>query len=198
MTPEVHTDSMQSGYAVRLKAFIPVVAGSSAPSIPDLIAAAGRIDGIDSADLSFPDHVESLDPRHLVSLLADNGMVLNGLAMRCYGIRRFAIGSFANPDRGDRRTAIDLMKRGIEALSEMNGKLMSIWPGKQGWISPYRAPTTECGTTPSTRSRRLQTTTPTLTSRSSTSRRSRVPTRSSLMPRQPCWQSGTQTGQTSA
>ncbi len=65
-------------------------------------------------------------------MLADSGMFLNGLAMRYYGIRRFAIGSLTNPDRKDRRAAIDLTKRGIDTLSEMKGKLMTIWPGPDG------------------------------------------------------------------
>ncbi len=132
MTQEERTTSTQTGYAVRLNAFKPVVAGTSASLLQNLIATVGRIEGINSADLNFPDHVEGLDPRHVVSLLADNGMVLNSLAMRYYGIRRFAIGSFTNPDRRNRRAAIDLTKRGIDALSEMNGRLMTIWPGQDG------------------------------------------------------------------
>lgn len=50
MTTDKRTASTQPGYAVRLNAFKPVLAGSPAPSLPDLIAAAGRIEGITSAE----------------------------------------------------------------------------------------------------------------------------------------------------
>ncbi len=76
------TSDKRPGYAARLNAFKPVIAGNSPPSRPDFIAAASPIEGIISADLDFPDHVEGLGPRRLVSLPADNGMASNGLAMR--------------------------------------------------------------------------------------------------------------------
>ncbi len=126
------TTGTHPGYAVRLNAFKPAIAGTSSPTLPDLIAAAGQIEGITSADLNFPDQVEEHDRRQLVSLLAENGLCLNGLAMRYYGTRRFAIGAFTNPDRQNRQAAIDLTKRGIDALSGMGGRLMTIWLGQDG------------------------------------------------------------------
>ena len=132
MTNDITAESTACRYAVRLNAFKPVVARTSLPSIDQLIAVAGQVEGVNAADLNFPDHVEGFDPSHLVSLLSDHGMVLNGLAMRYHGINRFAIGSLANPNRDDRRAAIDLTKRGIDTLCEMGGKLMTIWPGTDG------------------------------------------------------------------
>ncbi len=126
------TTAIHPGYAVRLNAFKLAIAGASAPTLPDLIAAAGRIEGITSVDLNFPDHVEGHDARHLASVLAENGLTLNGLAMRYYGAGRFAIGAFTNPDRDDRQAAIDLTKRGIDAVAEMGGGLMTVWLGQDG------------------------------------------------------------------
>ncbi len=53
---------------------------------------AGTIDGIDAADLNFSDHLEQLPPKQMGSLLAWNGLSLNGLAMRYYGRRDFVRG----------------------------------------------------------------------------------------------------------
>ncbi|MCY3878543.1 MAG: TIM barrel protein [Rhodobacteraceae bacterium] len=118
--------AMQPGYAARLNSF------GSGQSVVQLVAAAGEVGGIDAADLNYPDHFEGLEPGDLVSVLNDHGMVLNGLAMRYYGNRGFAIGALANPDAKCRREAIDLTKRGIDALGEMGGRLMTIWPGQDG------------------------------------------------------------------
>ena len=64
-------------YATRLNAF-----RQKGDTVAQMIAAAGRVDGLDAADLNFPDHFDHHSPSDLSRILTDNGMALNGLAMR--------------------------------------------------------------------------------------------------------------------
>ncbi len=98
-----------------------------------MIAGAGKVGGLDAADLNYPDHFTAHDPANLAWLLADQGMALNGLAMRYYTDPGFAIGAFTNPDPKTRRDAIDLTKSGLDALAEMGGTLMTLWMGQDGF-----------------------------------------------------------------
>lgn len=115
-------------YAARLNAF-----RQKGGSVADMIAAAGRVGGLDAADLNFPDHFERHTPAELGRLLADQGMALNGLAMRYYTEAGFKLGAFTHPDRAVRQAAIDLTKRGIDACAEMGGRLMTLWMGQDGY-----------------------------------------------------------------
>ena len=104
-----------------------------------MIAAAGQVGGLDAADLNYPDHFAAHDPAALAGLLADQNMALNGLAMRYYTDPGFAIGAFTNPDTKTRRAAIDLTKRGLDALAEMGGSLMTLWMGQDGFDYSFQA-----------------------------------------------------------
>ena len=115
-------------YATRLNAF--KVKGGS---VAEMIAGAGRVGGLDAADLNFPDHFEAHSPAQLSRMLADQGMVLNGLAMRYYTEAGFKLGAFTHPDRSVRAAAIDLTKRGLDACAEMGGRLMTLWMGQDGY-----------------------------------------------------------------
>ncbi|KAF0173283.1 MAG: xylose isomerase [Rhodobacteraceae bacterium] len=115
-------------YATRLNAF--KVKGGS---VAEMIAGAGRVGGLDAADLNFPDHFEAHSPAQLGRMLADQGMVLNGLAMRYYTEAGFKLGAFTHPDRAMRAAAIDLTKRGLDACAEMGGRLMTLWMGQDGY-----------------------------------------------------------------
>lgn len=116
-------------YAARLNAF---KAGLTKPTVADMIARAGQVGGLDAADLNYPDHFEHHSPAQLTQILGDNGMSLNGLAMRYYTDPGFKLGAFTHPDPGVRRAAIDITKRGLDALAEMGGDLMTLWMGQDG------------------------------------------------------------------
>jgi xylose isomerase len=122
------TRSNRPRYAARLNAFKRAGGG-----IAGMIAAAGKVGGIDAADLNYPDHFEGHDPAELARLLSESNIALNGLAMRYYTDPGFAAGAFTNPDRGVRRAAIDLTRRGIDAGAAMGGRLMTLWLGQDGF-----------------------------------------------------------------
>lgn len=123
-------------YAARLNAF---KIGASAywpqkntVTTADLLAGAATA-GLTAADLNFPDHFVDDTPAELSSALQDNGMVLNGVAMRYYTDPRYKLGAFTNPDASARRAAIDETKRGLDALAQMGGTLMTLWMGQDGF-----------------------------------------------------------------
>lgn len=115
-------------YAARLNAF--KVKGGS---VADMISGAGQVGGLSAADLNYPDHFEKHSPAELSRMLADQGMAINGLAMRYYTEAGFKLGAFTHPDPTVRRAAIELTKRGIDACAEMGGRLMTLWMGQDGY-----------------------------------------------------------------
>ena len=117
-------------YAARLNAFKLGLPGK--PGIAEMIARAGQVTGLDAADLNYPDHFETHEPLELNALLSEQGMALNGLAMRYYTDPGFRLGAFSNPDAKVRRAAIDITKRGLDALALMGGRLMTLWMGQDG------------------------------------------------------------------
>ena len=121
-------------YATRLNAF-----KQKGDTVAEMIAAVGRVGGLDAADLNYPDHFDHHSPAALGRLLVENGMALNGLAMRYYTDPGFRLGAFSNPDAAVRRSAIDLTKRGLDALAEMGGNLMTLWMGQDGFDYSFQA-----------------------------------------------------------
>ena len=115
-------------YAARLNAFKRAGGGG----IAGMIEAAGRVGGLDAADLNYPDHFEGRTSVDVALMLADAGMALNGLAMRYYTDPGFAIGAFTNPDPKVRQAAIDVTRGGIDTLAAMGGSLMTLWMGQDG------------------------------------------------------------------
>jgi xylose isomerase len=115
-------------YAARLNAF--KVKGGT---VADMIRGAGQVAGLSAADLNYPDHFEHHQPSDLTRLLIDQGMALNGLAMRYYTEAGFKLGAFTHPDPATRRAAIDLTKRGIDTCAMMGGTQMTLWMGQDGF-----------------------------------------------------------------
>jgi xylose isomerase len=116
-------------YAARLNAF---KLGLKNPTVPDLLARIAEVPGIDAADLNFPDHFEGLTPATLSRIMTDHGIALNGVAMRYYTDPGFRLGAFSNPDAKVRQAAVDITKRGLDAMAEMGGKVMTLWMGQDG------------------------------------------------------------------
>ncbi|MEX0370456.1 MAG: TIM barrel protein [Tateyamaria sp.] len=123
-------------YAARLNAF-KIGADvywphKNAVTTADLLARAATA-GLTAADLNYPDHFVDDTPADLGLALQENGMVLNGVAMRYYTDPRYKLGAFTHPDASVRRAAIEETKRGLDALAEMGGNLMTLWMGQDGF-----------------------------------------------------------------
>lgn len=117
-------------YAARLNAFKLGLPGK--PTVADMLARAAEVPGLDAADLNYPDHFEHHAPAQLSALLSDHGIALNGLAMRYYTDPGFRLGAFTHPEARVRRAAIDITRRGLDALAAMGGRVMTLWLGQDG------------------------------------------------------------------
>ena len=106
--------------------------GKNSITTADLLARAATA-GLNAADLNYPDHFLDDSTADLTRALDDNGMILNGLAMRYYTESGYKLGAFTHPDPTVRRAAIDETKRGLDALAEMGGNLMTLWMGQDGF-----------------------------------------------------------------
>ncbi|MEO0765314.1 MAG: TIM barrel protein [Pseudomonadota bacterium] len=130
------TNTHPPRFAARLNAFkIGAAAywpGKNTITTADLLARAATA-GLNAADLNYPDHFEKDRPGDLVRVLDDNGMILNGMAMRYYTDPGYKLGAFTHPDPSVRRAAIDETKRGLDVLAEMGGTLMTLWMGQDGF-----------------------------------------------------------------
>ena len=130
-------------YAVRLNSFkVGAEAywpGRNRVTTSDLLERAATVEGLNAADLNYPDHFETTSPRELAAVLDRLGIGLNGLAMRYYSDPDFRLGALTNPDPRRRRKAIDLTRRGLDALADMGGTLMTLWLGQDGFDYPFQA-----------------------------------------------------------
>jgi sugar phosphate isomerase/epimerase len=114
-------------YATRLNAF------KGAGGVRGMIERAGSVGGLNAADLNFPDHLEAVKAGELAQVLSDNGMALNGLAMRYYSLPAFRLGAFTHPEVDVRRAAIDLTKAGVDTCAAMGGSQITLWMGQDGF-----------------------------------------------------------------
>lgn len=124
-------------YATRLNSFAtrPELyhLGGGKLTLKDQLARAASVKGLSALDLNFPDHLASPEGPAIVQHAADLGLSLNGFAMRYYSDPAYKIGAFTNPDPKIRQSAIDLTKRGIDALAAAGGTLMTLWLGQDGF-----------------------------------------------------------------
>ncbi len=125
-----------NSFRVRAEQYWP---GKNRITTRDLLSRAATVPGLNAADLNYPDHFSHDSARELRAHMDDIGMALNGLAMRYYSDPRFKPGALMNPDAGSRQAAIDLTKRGLDALAEMGGDLMTLWLGQDGFDYSFQA-----------------------------------------------------------
>jgi xylose isomerase len=107
-------------------------------TVEDLVERASAVRGLSAIDLNYPDHLAGPSGAAIVSKAADAGLALNGFAMRYYGDPAYKAGAFTNPDAMVRRSAIDLTRRGIDALAAAGGNLMTLWLGQDGFDYPFQ------------------------------------------------------------
>ena len=130
-------------YATRLNGFKANAArvwpGRNRITSLDLLERAATVDGLTAVDFNYPDHLEDTSPRDVKQRLADLGLSLNGFAMRYYSEPGFKMGALTNPDPAWRGKAMDITRRGIDALAEAGGNLMTLWLGQDGFDYSFEA-----------------------------------------------------------
>jgi xylose isomerase len=136
-------EGLRFAYATRLNGFKADAArafpGRNRVTTLDLLDRAATVPGLSAVDFNFPDHLEGLSARELRARLDDLGLGLNGFAMRYYSDPGFKLGALSHPDRAVRQKALDLTLRGLDALAEASGDLMTLWLGQDGFDYPFQA-----------------------------------------------------------
>lgn len=127
----------ETGFAARLNAFKIGLEGDI--TLERMIGRAAEVDGLSHVDLNFPDHLNSTSAKQAAGFLADHDLGLNGFAMRYYSDPDFRLGAFTHPDASVRDKAIDLTKRGLDAMQEAGGDHMVLWLGQDGFDYPFQA-----------------------------------------------------------
>lgn len=127
------TRTNKARYAVRLNALKALLPAEEKGDTGKLLELASSVEGIDAADLNYPDQVSLANEAHVARALQATGTHLNGLAMRYYSDPKFAIGAFTNPDAGVRQKAIDLTREGIDCAARLGANQMTLWMGQDGF-----------------------------------------------------------------
>lgn len=135
--------STRFDYATRLNGFKSDAAriwpGRNRITALDLIERAATVPGLSAVDFNFPDHLEGTTPRDIRSRLDSLGISLNGFAMRYYSDPGFKKGALAHPNAAIRAKALDLTLRGLDAMAEAGGSLMTLWLGQDGFDYSFQA-----------------------------------------------------------
>ena len=119
-------------FATRLNSFKSNWVLDTNPTIKDLIKRASKVNGLTHVDLNYPDH-SNPSITEISQYTIDCGLEINGLAMRYYTNPAFKLGAFTNPNKQVRQEAIDLTKKAIDALKEINSNLLTLWLGQDGF-----------------------------------------------------------------
>ena len=123
---------LQHKFATRLNSFKSNWLHKTKPSVIDIIKRASSVKGLTHVDLNYPDHA---DPslKEIAKYATESGLKINGVAMRYYTNLSFKLGAFTNPEKKVRQEAIDLTKKAIDGLREINSNLLTVWLGQDGF-----------------------------------------------------------------
>ena len=142
MTSNHPTERLRTRYASRLNSFAAAPerfwgVEADKPSVAEMVKRAATVRGLGHFDLNYPDHFTDASG-DIVHIVRNEGLDVNGLAMRYYTDPKFKLGAFSNPDVAVRRKALDLTKAGIDAAAEAGINLMTIWLGQDGFDIPFQ------------------------------------------------------------
>ena len=110
----------------------------SSQEISKVISVLTNIPGLTHLDLNYPDHLTDIKPSLLKSLISRQGLKLNGVAMRYSGNKIYENGAFIHPNEKVRKQATDLTLRAIDLLASLNGNLLTVFLGQDGYDYPFQ------------------------------------------------------------
>ncbi|MEH7495258.1 sugar phosphate isomerase/epimerase family protein [Neobacillus niacini] len=118
--------------ATRINSVLPTVNGDILQAI-DLVS---KVDGITSVDLNFPEHFEQYTVSEVSYKLKDTGLEVNGLALRFR--KHFINGELGNSNIEIAEDALKLCYEAVDACRELNGKVITLWLGYEGFDYPFQ------------------------------------------------------------
>ncbi|BDR55923.1 sugar phosphate isomerase/epimerase family protein [Xylocopilactobacillus apis] len=87
--------------------------------------------GINYVDLNYPEHIEKFSPEDVSTMLSENNLKLNGLALRFKD--DYINGELGNAEDSIAKSAVDLCRRAIDFCRQANGKVVTIWLAHDGF-----------------------------------------------------------------
>jgi xylose isomerase len=106
-------------------------------SILDAIDLAGQVRDLSVVDLNWPYFGGDFTNEQVGAALERNGLGVVGITPEIY-TRRFAKGSFTNPDPGVRQLAHDLISDATDVVRHFRADYVKLWPGQDGWDYPFQ------------------------------------------------------------
>lgn len=118
--------------ATRINSLLPEVNGSILKALEKI----SNIEGIDAVDLNYPEHFDGVSLKELKLKLEELNLEVNGIALRFRG--EFINGDLGNLDDNISDKAVELSKRASDICKELNGKVVTIWLGHDGFDYPFQ------------------------------------------------------------
>ena len=106
-------------------------------TILDAIALAGQVDDLSVVDLNWPFFGGDFTDEQVKAALDDAGLSVIGITPEIY-TRKFAKGSFTNPDPGIRRLTHELVTQACDVVRRFGADYVKLWPGQDGWDYPFQ------------------------------------------------------------
>ena len=106
-------------------------------TILDAIALAGQVADLSVVDLNWPFFGGDFTDDQVRGALSSAGLSVIGLTPEIY-TRRFAKGSFTNPDPGVRRLTHEFVTQACDVVRRFGADYVKLWPGQDGWDYPFQ------------------------------------------------------------
>lgn len=87
--------------------------------------------GLTHVDLNYPEHFNGYTMEEMRTMLKDNNLTLNGVALRFRD--EFTNGELGNSDQTIAEKALQLSKDASDACRELGGEIVTIWLGYDGF-----------------------------------------------------------------
>ena len=106
-------------------------------TILDAIALAGQVADLSVVDLNWPFFGGDFTDDQVRGALSSAGLSVIGITPEIY-TRRFAKGSFTNPDPGVRRLTHEFVTQACDVVRRFGADYVKLWPGQDGWDYPFQ------------------------------------------------------------
>lgn len=113
-------------FAARVNSFF-----KSSASLADAINNISKVEGITHVDLNYSEHFLKDSIKNIQKILKNNDLKLNGIALRFRN--DFVNGALGNYDEIISKKAINMCKEAIDICRELNGQVVTLWLGYDGW-----------------------------------------------------------------
>lgn len=105
----------------------------------EMLRAAASIEGVKGVELVGTWDITEKNAREMGTLLGDVGLTLVSIIPDHFSQRIWGRGAFTSRDPAVRQQAVEHTKEMIDALDELGGELINLWPGQDGYDYPLQA-----------------------------------------------------------